>query len=217
MQNTSILPKTKPEILVIKIHQRNVKIPSEEAKLTKLNCSLHLESITHTFHPERAEIVRIWHVALRGGSSFPCECRVAPDCTKPSWKCSSLGLLWERPAHLLALTAELWSQPQRWPHWEEASQQFLSLAHQHHSLSQLENLVLWLRLFTRNQLLRVTSPFKYGDVPPLDHLTFSTKRQTKKKKNYSELVSKLMTHLLQKARSCHFPQNSLDTQSKRTW
>lgn len=55
-----------------------------------------------------------------------------------------------------------------WPHWDKASQQFLSSAHQHYSLSQLENLVLWLSLFTRNQLPRVTSPFKCGDVPPLE-------------------------------------------------
>lgn len=44
-------------------------------------------------------------------------------------------------------------------------------------------------------------------------LNFITKRQTKKPQIHSEL----MTHPLWIAESCHFPQSSLDTQSKRTW
>lgn len=124
----------------------------------------------------------IWH--SEGGSSFLCECRVAPDCTESSWKCSSLELPQEpgteqvpdvqhpaAPAGTDSGAVE--PTPARepgWPHWEEASQQFLSVAQRHHRLSQLENSVLWLILFTSNQLLRVTSPFspKHGDVPPLE-------------------------------------------------
>lgn len=155
MLNTSFLQNNNPEILVIKIHQRNVKIPSEEAKLTKLNCSLFLESITPLSIPESAETARIWHLALRGGSSFLCECRVAPD-SESSWKCSSLELPQEpgteqvpdvqhpaAPAGTDSGAVEpIPAREPGWPHWEEASQQFLSVAQRHHRLSQLENSVL---------------------------------------------------------------------------
>lgn len=178
MLNTSFLQNNKLKILVIKIHQRNVKIPSEELSWPNWIAAYFLKvSPPATLSiPESAETARIWHLALREGSSFPCECRVAPDCTKSSWKCSSLGLLWEPGTDVQHPTApagteELWCQPQpgSWAGLTERKpQQFLSLAHQCYGLSQLENLVLCLRLFTRNQLPRVTFPFKYGDVPPLE-------------------------------------------------
>lgn len=180
---------------------------------------------------------------LQGFGIWHSEGEVAPDCTKSNWKCSSLGLLQEpgteqvpdvqhptAPAGTDSGAVE--PTPARdlgWPHWEGASQQFLSAAQRHHRLSQLENSVLWLILFTSNQLLRGTSLFSPNTVMCHSwnkglHIVewsphFQHQQADQKKNNFTVnwCLIKLMTHILWIARSCHFSQSSLDTQSKRTW
>lgn len=75
MLNTGFLQNNKPEILVIKTHQRNMKIQSEEVKLTKLNCSLFLESITPLppvpFHPRVSRNCKDLAPGTQKGKFFP--------------------------------------------------------------------------------------------------------------------------------------------------
>lgn len=75
MLNTGFLQNNKPEILVIKTHQRNMKIQSEEVKLTKLNRSLFLESITPLppapFHPRVSRNCKDLAPGTQKGKFFP--------------------------------------------------------------------------------------------------------------------------------------------------
>lgn len=173
-------------------------------KLTKLNWSLFLTSITSLSIPEPAETARIWHLALRGGSSFPCECRVVPDCTK-----SSPGLQWEQhPQLLLALTVELCSQPQPGSgSWDGLSEwKLLCNSWAGHTNTTVSPAGKFSPLTeTVHQEPAPKSHFSLhfwwwatlgikSCILWHDHLTFGTKRQ--RKKIYNEVVSKLMTHLL---------------------
>lgn len=187
----------------------------------------------------------IWHsqrevlTSLRG--------RVALDCTRSSWDCCSLGLLQETGKkqmlgmqHLAVLAdSELGRQwkatPVResvLPSGEAASQLPPSSAHWHHSLSKVENSVLWLRQLVSKQLLGISSSFpdtfslhKPWCVHPWKkrlhimayHLTIWNWQVDRKKFAVNWCLIKLKTHLLWVARSSHFSQSSSSNKSKRTW
>lgn len=185
MLNASFLQNTTYKILVIKIHQSNVKIQFHwPNRITAyfLKVSLSFQSRSQ----QKLLGFGIWHSERKVLTSV--SGRAALDCTKSSWNCCSLGLLWETckkqmldVQHLAALAdAELRQRkttPAREsvsPNGKAASQCFLSLAHRHHSLPQAENSVLWQRQLISNQLLSVSSPFadtffsKSGDMFTLE-------------------------------------------------
>lgn len=170
--------------------------------------------------PDWAEIVRIWHVAFRGEVLSPVSAGLPQTAPSPA----GTAVAWDSCGSVLHTC---------W-HWLQSGgvnpSQGAGLASLRGSFSAIPELGT-----------PIPQSFPVGKFSPLTETAhqepatkghfslqiwwcatlgsphFQHQEADQKKKIYSELVSKLMTHLLWKARSCHFPQSSLDTQSKRTW